>query len=135
MAAEPLLDRAEIALERLLRIRGISPSRKSSQSLRANPRAIAGCCDQYQTSSAPTFQGVSRQPYQPSAPYIVGYCLRPSTSRACELTASIIVRHASTYFWSPVTSRALLNPTSARGMRLRSSRRPVTGFIGLNPQP
>ena len=37
----------------------------------------AGFCDQYQTSSAPTFHGVFRQPYQPSAPCIVGYCLAP----------------------------------------------------------
>src|SRR5438128_385744 len=114
---------------------GFRPSRKSNQSLRPTRGRSAACCDQYQTSSPPTFHGLSRQPYHPSAPYIVGYWVRPSTTRACELTASIIVRHASTYLRSPVTSSALLNPTSARGIRLRSSRRPVTGFIGLNPHP
>src|SRR3954471_11822767 len=58
----------------------------------------SGFCDQYHTSSAPTFHGVSRHPYHPLLPYIGGYCRCPSTSRACEFTASVIVRHASTYF-------------------------------------
>src|SRR5438309_3299507 len=115
--------------------RGFVPWRKSSQPPPPARVRSRGRCDQYHTSSAPTFHGVSRHPYHPSAPYMVGYCLRPPASRACAFTASIMRRQASTYFWSPVTSSALLKPTSARGIRFRSSRLPVTGFTGLNPQP
>src|SRR5262245_24419168 len=91
--------------------------------------------DQYQTSSAPTFQGWACQPYQPSVPYSVGYCFRPLIVIALAFTASIMLRHASMYLGLPVAHNALLNPTRALGMRLRSSRRPVTGFTGLKPQP
>src|SRR5262245_34768641 len=91
--------------------------------------------DQYQTSNAPTFHGWACHPYQPFVPNMVGYCLRPLVTMALLFTTSIMVRHASMYFGSPVTHRALLKPTMARGIRLRSSRRPVTGFTGLKPHP
>src|SRR5262245_41036327 len=80
------------------RIHGLFPAARSRS---------PGFMDQYHTSTSPTLQGCGCQPYQPSAPNMVGYCLRPFTVAALTLTASIIFRHASTYFGSPVTHNAL----------------------------
>ena len=69
-------DAFQVALQRGLRDSWRScPSRNSSHGF-APTRARSSCrIDQYQTSSAPTLHGSRCQPYQPSAPYIVGYSL------------------------------------------------------------